>query len=154
MSEQTKPSSSPSSNNNSELSSLPTTARINISSGSKWESLVGYSRVVRVGNQVFVAGTVSSDEETGNVVGCNDPYQQAAFILSKIERYLNKVGAQRKHVVRTRMFVINASQWEEITKAHFEFFQDMKPVATLVEVSALIGKEYLVEIEVDAIIHD
>lgn len=125
--------------------------RKNISSGAKWEGLVGYSRVVRVGNLVYVAGTVASDA-AGNVVGIGNPYAQARFVLEKIERYLKEAGAEMRHVVRTRMFVTDASQWEAITKAHHEFFKDVLPVATLVEVSALIGSEYLVEIEVDAVI--
>jgi enamine deaminase RidA (YjgF/YER057c/UK114 family) len=127
--------------------------RKNISSGAKWEPLVGYSRVVRAGNLVYVAGTVASDE-AGNVVGIGDPYAQARYVLEKIEHYLHTAGAEMHHVVRTRMFVTDASQWEAITKAHHEFFKDILPVATLVEVSALIGSEYLVEIEVDAVIHD
>lgn len=127
--------------------------RKNISSGSKWEPIVGYSRVVRVGNFVYVAGTVASDE-AGNVVGIGEPYAQARYVLEKIERYLKQAGAEMRHVVRTRIFVTDASQWEEITRAHHEFFKDVLPVATLVEVSALIGSEYLVEIEVDAIIND
>jgi enamine deaminase RidA (YjgF/YER057c/UK114 family) len=127
--------------------------RKNISSGSKWEPIVGYSRVVRVGNFVYVAGTVASDEE-GNLVGAGEPYAQAHYVLEKIERYLKQAGAEMRHVVRTRMFVTDASQWEAITRAHHEFFKDVLPVATLVEVSALIGSEYLVEIEVDAIINE
>ena len=127
--------------------------RKNISSGSKWEPIVGYSRVVRVGNMVYVAGTVASDD-SGNVVGGHDPYAQTRYVLEKIERYLKQAGAEMRHVVRSRMFVTNASQWEAITRAHNEFFKDVLPVATLVEVSALIGKEYLVEIEVEAIIND
>jgi enamine deaminase RidA (YjgF/YER057c/UK114 family) len=127
--------------------------RRNISSGSKWEPLVGYSRVVRTGNLVYVAGTVASDE-AGNTVGVGDPYAQARYVLEKIERYLREAGAEMTHVVRTRMFVTDASQWEAITKAHHEFFKDILPVATLVEVSAFIGSDYLVEIEVDAVISD
>jgi enamine deaminase RidA (YjgF/YER057c/UK114 family) len=127
--------------------------RKNFSSASKWEPLVGYSRVVRVGNMVYVAGTVASDE-AGNVIGAGEPYTQTRYVLEKIERYLRQAGAEMRHVVRTRMFVTDATQWEAITKAHHEFFKDVLPVATLVEVSALIGSEYLVEIEVDAIIND
>lgn len=127
--------------------------RHNISSGTKWEPLVGYSRVVRIDKQVYVAGTVASDNE-GKLVGENDAYEQARFILQKIEHYLHTVGAEIRHVVRTRMFVTDASLWEAVGKAHHEFFADVQPVATLVEVSALIGAGYLVEIEVDAFIHD
>lgn len=127
--------------------------RRTISSGTKWEPIVGYSRIVRVGNLVFVAGTVASDE-AGNLVGGSDAYAQARYIFEKIENYLHAAGAEMRHVVRTRMFLTDAKRWEEVTKAHHEFFDDILPVATLVEVSALIGTEYLVEIEVDAVIHD
>ena len=127
--------------------------RRNISSGTKWEPLVAYSRVVRVGNQVYVAGTTATDDE-GNLVGENDAYEQTRFILQKIEHYLHNAGAEMRHVVRTRMFVTNAALWEAVGKAHHEYFADVQPVATLVEVSALIGSGYLVEIEVDAFIHD
>lgn len=127
--------------------------RQNITSGTKWESLVGYSRVVRIDKQIYVAGTVASDDE-GNLVGENDAYEQARFILQKIERYLHNAGAEMRHVVRTRMFVTDAALWEGVGKAHHEFFADVQPVATLVEISALIGSGYLVEIEVDAYIHD
>jgi enamine deaminase RidA (YjgF/YER057c/UK114 family) len=126
--------------------------RRNISSGTKWEPIVGYSRVVRVGNQVYVAGTIASDD--GNLIGEGDAYQQARFILQKIEHYLHTVGAEMRHVVRTRMYVTDAALWEDVGRAHHEFFKDVQPVATLLEVSALIGSDYLVEIEVDAFIHD
>lgn len=127
--------------------------RRNISSGTKWESLVAYSRVVRVGNQVYVAGTTATDDK-GNIVGENDAYEQARFSLQKIEQYLHAAGAEMRHVVRTRMYVTDASLWEAVAKAHHEFFAEVQPVATLVEVSALISSGYLIEIEVDAFIHD
>lgn len=128
------------------------TERRNISSNAKWESLVGYSRAVRVGNIVHIAGTVATDED-GNLVGENDPYAQAYFIFKKIEKYLNEAGAGIEHVVRTRMYVSDVTLWEGIGRAHHEFFADVRPVSTLVEVAALIDSGYLVEIEAEAIIH-
>lgn len=124
--------------------------RINISSGSKWEDKVGYSRAVRVGDIVEVAGTTAV--ENGNVVGLNDAYFQTKVILQKIEKALIEAGASLKDVVRTRMFVTDISQWEKIGKAHGEFFRVIKPVTTMVEVKALIDPEMLVEIEATAII--
>lgn len=126
--------------------------RQNVSSGTVWEDIVGYSRTVRVGNQVFVSGTTATDDD-GNVVGDNE-YDQSKFILEKIERSLHTVGAEMRHVVRVIMYVTDANQWEGVGKAHKEFFDDIRPVSTLVEVSALIGDPYLVEISVDAVIHD
>jgi enamine deaminase RidA (YjgF/YER057c/UK114 family) len=127
------------------------TQRQNISSGTVWEPRVGYSRVVRVGNIVHVSGTTATDDD-GNLVGGSDMYEQSRYILQKIERYLKLAGAEMRHVVRTRMYVTDASQWEGVGKAHHEFFHDVLPVSTLLEVSALIGDEYLVEIEVEAIV--
>jgi enamine deaminase RidA (YjgF/YER057c/UK114 family) len=124
-----------------------------ISSGAPWEASVGYSRVVKVGQHVYVAGTVATDEQ-GQLVGKDDIYAQARYILEKIQRYLQLAGADMHHVVRTRIYLVNAEQWQEATRAHGEFFKDIRPTSTLVEVSALIGTEYLIEIEVDAIIHD
>ncbi|MGJ3238633.1 MAG: RidA family protein [Anaerolineae bacterium] len=126
--------------------------RQNISSGTHWEDRVGYSRVVRIGNQVFVSGTTATDD-AGQVVGA-DAYEQARYIFEKIERSLQVVDAKMQHVVRTTMYVTDASTWEAVGRAHHEFFADVRPVSTLVEVSALVGEEYLVEIEVDAIVHD
>lgn len=123
--------------------------RINYSSGAKWEDIVGYSRAVQVGNHLEVAGTVATDEK--GVVGKGDPYKQAQFILKKIEKVLQQAGFSMKDVVRTRMFVTDISKWEEIGKAHGEFFREIKPVTSMVEVSALIDPDYLVEIEVTAI---
>jgi len=125
--------------------------RINISSGAKWEDIVGYSRAVRIGNIVEVAGTTAVDENS-QVIGGNDPYEQAKFALGKIERALKEAGASLQDVVRTRMFVIDMSQWEEIGRAHGEFFREIKPAATMVEVKALISPELLVEIEATAIV--
>ena len=127
------------------------TRRLNISSGTKWEELVGYSRAVRVGNVVEVAGTTAVDEN-GEVFGLNNPYEQTRFILSKIEKTLTAAGAAIKDVVRTRMFVTNIADWEEIGRAHAEYFRDIKPAATMVAVKALINPELLVEVEVSAII--
>jgi enamine deaminase RidA (YjgF/YER057c/UK114 family) len=124
--------------------------RINISSGAKWEDKVGYSRAVRVGDIVEVAGTTAV--ESGNVVGLNDAYFQTKVILQKIEKALIEAGASLKDVVRTRMFVTDISQWEKIGKAHGEFFRVIKPVTTMVEVKSLIDPEMLVEIEATAII--
>lgn len=125
--------------------------RVNYPSGSKWEDIVGYSRVVKVGNIIEVAGTTAVDEN-GKVHGQNDPYLQTKYILKKIEKYLKKAGAGLQHIVRTRMYVTDINQWEEIGLAHGEFFSTIKPAASMVEVSRLISPELLVEIEVSAII--
>ncbi|MCI0398935.1 MAG: RidA family protein [Chloroflexi bacterium] len=125
--------------------------RQNISSGAQWEDIVGYSRAVRLGNVVEVAGTTAVDEN-GAVVGPGDPYVQTHFILGKIERALQAAGARLEDVVRTRLFVTDISRWEEAGRAHGEFFRAIKPAATMVEVRALISPELLVEIEVTAII--
>jgi enamine deaminase RidA (YjgF/YER057c/UK114 family) len=122
-----------------------------ISSGSPWESIVGYSRAVRVGSQICVAGTTASDE-TGNVIGRDDPYAQTMYALRKIERALNEAGATLDDVVRTRIFVTDISRWEEIGRAHGEIFGSVRPTATMVEVRRLINPDMLVEIEVDAIV--
>ncbi|RIK41981.1 MAG: hypothetical protein DCC55_10235 [Chloroflexi bacterium] len=124
--------------------------RINISSGAPWEEIVGYSRAVRVGNLIEVAGTTAVDE-TGAVVGLNDPYEQTRFILSKIEKALHAAGATLTDVIRTRIFVTDISHWEEIGRAHGDVFRPVKPAATMVEVKALINPEMLVEIEATAV---
>jgi len=128
-------------------------ARLTISSGTRWEEVAGYSRAVRVGNVVEVAGTTAVDEN-GQVVGANDPYQQTRFILAKIEKALASAGASMKDVVRTRMFVTDISRWEEIARAHGEVFREIKPASTMVEVTRLISPELLVEIEATALIND
>ncbi|MCK6584245.1 MAG: RidA family protein [Anaerolineales bacterium] len=125
--------------------------RINISSGAKWEDIIGYSRAVKVGNLIEVAGTTAINED-GNVVGANDPYEQTKFIFEKIEKALASAGASLRDVVRTRMFTTDISQWEEIGRAHGEFFREVKPAASMIEVKGLIDPELLIEIEVTAIL--
>src|SRR5512140_3125752 len=114
--------------------------RQNVSSGTQWELIVGYSRAVRVGNIVEVAGTTAVDEN-GQVVGMGNPYEQTRFALKKIEQALQRAGASLKDVVRTRMFVTDIQKWEEIGRAHGEFFREIKPAATMVEVKSLISPE-------------
>ena len=125
--------------------------RTNYSSGSKWEDIVGYSRAVKVGNVIEVTGTVAGGED-GKVVGKDNAYEQTKFIYQKIEQVLKRAGAEMKDVVRVRMFVTDISQWQEYGRAHSEFFKEIKPCNTMVEVSALIEPEYLIEIEATAII--
>jgi enamine deaminase RidA (YjgF/YER057c/UK114 family) len=127
------------------------TKRQNISSGAKWEEIAGYSRAVRIGNRIEVAGTTAVDG-LGNIVGVNDPYQQTKFILEKIEKALHEAGASMNDVVRTRMFVTDISQWQAVSLAHGEVFKDIRPAATMVEIQRLIEPEMLVEIEVTAVI--
>ena len=126
-------------------------ARTNYSSGAKWEDIVGYSRAVRVGNIIEVTGTVAVDDD-GKVAGGEDPYEQTKFIIKKIEKVLQRAGASLKDVVRTRMFVTDISKWEDYGKAHGEYFKDIKPCTSMIEVSALIDPAFLIEIEATAII--
>ena len=126
--------------------------RKNISSNTIWEDKVGYSRAVRMGNIIEVSGTTATDGD--DVVGKGNMYEQTKFIFLKIEKALLEAGASLKNVVRTRMYVTNIAKWEEASKAHHEFFKDIKPAATLVEVNALISPDLLIEIEVTAILED
>lgn len=125
--------------------------RMNISSGAKWEDIVGYSRAVKIGNIVEVTGTVAVDENN-QLVGKGDAYQQAHFIIGKIEKVLQQAGASLTDVVRTRMFVTDISRWEEYGKAHGEYFSTIKPCTSMIEIKGLIEPDYLIEIEATAII--
>ena len=124
--------------------------RKKISSGSPWEDIAGYSRAIRVGNIIEVAGTTAMDGDI--LIGKGDIYKQTVYIFKKIENALTEAGATLNDVVRTRMFVTDISQWEAVSKAHGDFFMEIRPVATMVEVSRLINIELLIEIEVTAIV--
>ena len=124
--------------------------RTNYSSGAKWEDIVGYSRAVKIGNTIEVTGTVAIDENS-KLVGGNNAYEQTKFIIEKIEKVLQKAGSSLKDVVRTRMFVTDISRWEEYGKAHGEFFKNIKPCTSMIEIKGLIAPEYLIEIEATAV---
>ncbi|HEX4749959.1 MAG TPA: RidA family protein [Bryobacteraceae bacterium] len=123
--------------------------RQKISSGAKWEDVVGYSRAVRVGNRIYMTGTTATNE-SGEIVGEGDGYAQTVQVIHNIERALKQAGAGLEHVVRTRMFVTDISRWRDYGRAHSEFFGDIRPCATMIEVKGLIDPRMLIEIEVEA----
>jgi enamine deaminase RidA (YjgF/YER057c/UK114 family) len=124
-------------------------SREHYSSGAKWESIVGYSRAVRVGDRIYVTGTTATDENS-NIVGVGDAYEQTVQCIRNINRALKALGAELQNIVRTRMFVTDISRWEEYGRAHGEFFREIMPATTMVEVSRLIDPDMLIEIEADA----
>ncbi len=126
--------------------------RINISSGAQWEDKVGYSRAVRIGNTIEVSGSVALDN--GNLIGKDDPYTQMLRCCEIVKESLEQAGAKLSDVIRTRIFVVNIEDWPEIGKAHGEYFKDIKPATSMVEVSKLISPEFLVEMEATAIIQN